>query len=173
MNDLLHRIATLPGGQDLAVMFRQGMSRVGAGVHVLATDGPSGRAGLTATAMTSVSDTPPTLLACVKATGRFALALKDNELFSVNTLADGQVDVAEAFAGRTGLRGDARFDVGVWRARQEEPPVLDGALVSFLCRCVEARPVATHLVVIGEVLRVDLGAGAAGLVYKDRAYHAL
>src|SRR5689334_610142 len=43
--------ATGAPGPD-AVLFREGMSRVAAAVHVVTTDGPSGRAGFTATAVT-------------------------------------------------------------------------------------------------------------------------
>ena len=42
--------------------FRDAMSRLGAAVHVITTDGPSGKTGFTATAVCSVSDAPPTLL---------------------------------------------------------------------------------------------------------------
>src|SRR5258708_9701143 len=45
--------------------FRSAMSRLGAAVNVITTDGPAGRHGLTASAVCSVADTPPTLLAWV------------------------------------------------------------------------------------------------------------
>ncbi len=44
--------------------FRDAMSRMGAAVNIT-TDGPAGRAGLTASATRSVTDTPPTLLVCL------------------------------------------------------------------------------------------------------------
>ena len=46
-------------------VFREAMSRLGAAVHVITTDGPSGKTGFTATAVCSVSDAPPTLLVCL------------------------------------------------------------------------------------------------------------
>ncbi|MET0746456.1 MAG: flavin reductase, partial [Microvirga sp.] len=39
--------------------FREGMSRVAGAVHLVTTDGPAGRAGFTATAVTPVTDDPP------------------------------------------------------------------------------------------------------------------
>ena len=47
--------------------FLQGMSRAAQTVNIVTTDGPAGRAGVTVSAMASVSaDTPqPTLLVCV------------------------------------------------------------------------------------------------------------
>src|ERR1700709_1909251 len=42
--------------------YREAMARLGAAVNVITTDGPGGRAGFTARAGTSVTDTTPTLL---------------------------------------------------------------------------------------------------------------
>ena len=41
--------------------FRDAMSCMGAAVNIITTDGPAGRAGFTASAVCSVTDTPPTL----------------------------------------------------------------------------------------------------------------
>ena len=41
------------------------MSCMGAAVNIITTDGPAGRAGFTASAVCSVTDTPPTLLVCL------------------------------------------------------------------------------------------------------------
>lgn len=40
--------------------FRDAMAHVGAAVNIITTDGPAGRAGFTASAVCSVTDTPPT-----------------------------------------------------------------------------------------------------------------
>ena len=45
--------------------FRNGMSRLGAAVSVVTTDTADQRYGFTASAVCSVSDTPPTLLVCI------------------------------------------------------------------------------------------------------------
>jgi flavin reductase (DIM6/NTAB) family NADH-FMN oxidoreductase RutF len=42
--------------------YREAMSRLVAPVHVVTTAGPAGRCGITASAVTSVSDDPPTVL---------------------------------------------------------------------------------------------------------------
>ena len=39
--------------------FRDAMAHVGAAVNIITTDGPAGRAGFTASAVCSVTDTPP------------------------------------------------------------------------------------------------------------------
>ena len=45
--------------------FRDAMAVIGAAVHIITTDGPAGAGGFTASAVTSVTATPPSLLVCV------------------------------------------------------------------------------------------------------------
>lgn len=153
--------------------FREAMSRVAGAVNVITTDGPAGRAGLTATAVTSVSDAPPTLLACLNRHSRTLLSMQPNAYFAVNVLAGQQLAIAEAFTGKTGLDGAARFALGDWQTGMHGQPLLNGALASFECELQEAKPVASHVVLIGLIRAIRLGQGGAGLVYARRGYHAL
>jgi flavin reductase (DIM6/NTAB) family NADH-FMN oxidoreductase RutF len=153
--------------------FREGMSRLATAVSIVATDGPAGRAGFTATAVASVSDDPPTLLVCLQRSAQSAPRLVANSVFSVNTLLASQRDLAEVFAGRTGLHLEDRFRHGVWAAGQGGAPVLEAAAAVFECRLVEVKDVATHHVVFGEVTAVRLGQHGPKLVYAERAFHAL
>jgi flavin reductase (DIM6/NTAB) family NADH-FMN oxidoreductase RutF len=153
--------------------FREGMSRVAASVHVVTTDGPAGRAGFTATAVAPVTDSPASLLVCAHATGRSAEALTANAVFCVNALSAADQALAEAFAGCTGLIPQDRFAVGRWGCLSTGAPVLETSLAAFDCRLVEARLVATHYVVIGEVVDLRLGPHGTALVYRERGYHGL
>ncbi len=157
-------------GQQL---FRDAMSRVAGAVHLIATDGPGGKGGLTATAVTSVSDAPPTLLVCLNKSSRTAAVVRENGAFSVNTLGAGQQELANVFAGRTPARGAQRFEHGKWLADALGQPCLADALVGFSCEVEEIKPVASHLVVIGTIRDIRLGTAHAGLVYTRRAFHAV
>jgi flavin reductase len=165
--------AAIDEGLEAARRFREGMSRVAGAVHVITTDGPSGRAGFTATAVAPVTDEPPTLLVCVNAAGRSARRLTENGRFAVNTLSAADEAVAAAFARPGVASPEARFAAGRWMALQSGAPVLETSLVAFDCRVLEARRVATHYVVIGEVLDLRLGPQAGPLLYWGRAYRAL
>lgn len=158
---------------DRQALFREAMSRVAGAVHLITTDGPAGRGGLTATAVTSVSDTPPTVLVCLNRSSRTAPILRKNMAFAVSTLAAGQQDLADIFAGRTAAAGEARFTHGAWRRGAAGQPVLDDALMHFEARVLDVRPVASHYVVLGEVVGIGLGPDHRGLVYRHRAYHAV
>jgi flavin reductase (DIM6/NTAB) family NADH-FMN oxidoreductase RutF len=154
-------------------LFRDGMSRVPGAVHLVATDGPAGRGGFTATAVASVADTPPTLLVCANGTNRSCERLVANGVLTVNALAHADEALALAFAGRTGLYGEDRFALGAWERLATGAPALASSLVSFDCRVIEARPVATHLVIFGEVVDIRLGAPGPALVYRARGFHGV
>ena len=156
-----------------AALFREGMSRVAGAVHVVTTDGPAGRAGFTATAVTPVTDSPASLLVCINAAGRSARSLKANGVFCVNTLGIDDVAVADTFAGRHDRNGYDRFATGVWATLATGAPLLTTSLVSFDCRLHDARLVSTHHVIIGEIVAIRLGETKPALVYQARAYHAL
>jgi cob(II)yrinic acid a,c-diamide reductase len=85
----------------------KGLMRHLAGAVTVVTAGkPGERRGLTATAICSLSVSPPTLLACVnRRAGAHDLIISDR-VFSVNVLASDQESVAAAF--RVGATSRAR-----------------------------------------------------------------
>ena len=152
--------------------FIEAMSQAVATVSVVTTDGAAGRAGVTVSAMCSVSADPPMLLVCVHHKSAACAALRDNGRFCVNLLGDGQADIADTFAGRLPATDDDRFAYAEWRSLVTGAPALDGALVALDCYLVGHLRQGTHSVFIGEVAEVALGEGAP-LVYAQRAYRDL
>lgn len=154
---------------DLRTQFLEGMSRAAASVHVITTDGPGGRAGLTASAVTSMSvDTPkPSLLVCLNRSSRSAVAILENGVFCVNLLGAEQTALAEAFAGRT--EGD-RFGTGAWITGPTGSPVLADALVAWDCRITRSELVGSHHVLIGEAEQIWLNAPRLPLIYANRQW---
>src|ERR1700759_995862 len=105
-------------------VFREAMSRLGAAVHVITTAGPGGKTGATATAVCSVSDTPPTLLMCLNRKSQTNPVVVENGVFCINTLGAEEAAIADIFAGRTGVQGTDRFNVGDWTLLSTGSPVL-------------------------------------------------
>jgi flavin reductase (DIM6/NTAB) family NADH-FMN oxidoreductase RutF len=155
-----------------AAEFRQAMSHVTAAVHLITTGAGEHRAGLTASAVTSVSDTPAMMLACIHATSNTLAQIEANGVFCVNTLSEADRAVAEVFAGRKGLEGEARFGVGLWRPLVTGAPALASAINSFDCRLTDVRTMATHRIIIGEVLAIASKQDGAGLIYRNRRFGA-
>jgi flavin reductase len=150
--------------------FRDAMCRLGAAVHVITSDGPAGKTGFTATAVSSVSDSPATLLICLNRTATSMPILRGNGVFCVNTLRAGEEIIADTFAGRTKVSREERFAVGQWTTLRTGSPVLLSAVVAFDCHVREVRSVASHDVYFGVVEALHSGPPGAALVYHDRAY---
>ncbi|QIB36362.1 flavin reductase family protein [Ancylobacter pratisalsi] len=146
------------------------MSRLVAAVHVVTTRTSEGRTGFTATAVVSVSDSPPTLLVCLNRRNHSAPAFRRAGVFAVNMLAGDQQPVALGFGGRNDLAGEQRFAIGHWHEGHLGIPVLAGAVVVFECRLVEARTIATHDVLVGRVEAVTLGRDGPRLAYLGREF---
>ena len=149
--------------------YRNAMSRLGAAVNIITTDGPAGRAGFTASAVCSVTDEPPTLLICLNRNASVYPAFKANGVLCVNVLAPGHQALSGLFGGKTPM--DERFATGRWTQGPTGSPMLDGAAVSFDCRVVSSTSVGTHDVLFCEAVAITLGDIAHGLIYFDRRYH--
>ncbi|MBW8268891.1 flavin reductase [Caldovatus aquaticus] len=157
-----------------AEQFRDAMARLGAAVNVVTTGGPAGRGGLTASAVCSVTDDPPTLLVCMNRKASAHPLFKANGVLCVNTLSAAQRDVSDTFSGRTGLSGEQRFARGRWGRLVTGAPVLEGAVASFDCRIVDVVERGTHSVVFAEVEAIRQGdPGDEALIYYGRSYHRI
>lgn len=152
--------------------FREAMSRLGAAVNVVTTDGPAGRHGLTASAVCSVTDAPPTLLVCVNRTTTVYAALVQNGVLCVNVLATRHQPLSDLF-GRRGASVVERFAGGEWSVLRTGAPVLADAAVSFDCRISQITEMGTHGVFFCEVVAIALGSQPEGLIYFNRGYHGL
>lgn len=174
MTELVH---PLQRAVPEAPHFRDAMARVASAVHVITTTGPQGRAGLTATAVASVSDTPPTVLVSIARPSRTLAVIEASGIFCVNTLPGRCEELAEIFASRRGIDGEARFASRDWSTLATGAPVLPEAVAAFDCRLVAVHEIATHRILIGEVVGIG-GAGAepvdpTSLIYRRRRFEAV
>lgn len=159
---------------DARARFLAAMSRAAQTVNIVTTDGPAGRAGVTVSAMTSVSaDTEkPTLLICVHRASGAAQAILANRVFCVNVLRDDQTRISDIFAGRHGGAVAERFDHADWVAMPSGAPRVVEPLVAFDCRMVSADLVGLHHVFFGEVGEIFIAGRGSPLIYARRSYGA-
>jgi flavin reductase (DIM6/NTAB) family NADH-FMN oxidoreductase RutF len=142
-----------------------------AGAVTVIAAGPNGaRSGLTATAFSSLSDDPPTILACVNQKSSVHGIIERVKAFSVNILASDQQEIAESFAGRGGRRGEERFAGQSWHTLGTGAPVLADALASLDCELLNAHSFATHSIFIGRVTGGQVRAEAHPLLYFRNDY---
>jgi flavin reductase len=150
------------------VTFRDGMARLGMSVNVVTTMVDGRRYGFTASAVCSVSDTPPTLLVCINWASSCFAAFETARHFCVNTLMPGHEDISNAFGGKLAM--EDRFSLGEWRQGVTGVPVLSDASVSFECELANAVDEATHRILFGRVIDMRENDERATLLYCMRRY---
>ena len=156
---------------DLRSDFRLGMRRLASGVSIVATTDEEGPKGFLATSVSSVAlDPTPCLLVCVnKSTSSYDAFLR-TQVFSVNVLAEQQVDIARCFSSSE-LRS-ARFEGNAWEVLETGAPICRGALASFDCRLMTTMTVQTHSVLIGRAVAVRTAESAVEpLIYYDGCFN--
>jgi flavin reductase len=151
----------------LADAFRQAMRRVASTVNVITICVGGEPMGITATAMSSISLDPPSLLVCINRTAAMHGRMEDVSHFRINVLHRDQQEIARIFADR---RHQAlRFADG-WTVDCERPPRLIDAQASLLCRRIDHHRFGTHSIFIGQVEDVAVREDIAPLVYINGEY---
>jgi flavin reductase (NADH) len=153
--------------------FRTAMANLSAAVSLVTTDGPEGPAGLTVSAICSVTDAPPTLLVCVNRASNSHDVLVGNGRMAVNILAPAHEELARHFAGAGGTPTRERFSTGVWDRDTWGVPVLEDAIASIVGRIVDHHERGSHSVVFLEVEHILNRDPSAALVYFGRRFHSL
>jgi 4-nitrophenol 2-monooxygenase / 4-nitrocatechol 4-monooxygenase, reductase component len=120
--------------------------------------------GATASAVSSVSLDPPSLLVCLNRATATETAVRGSGTFVVNILRADQGDLALRFAGRHGEKY-----AGLELARTADgAPVLPGTLARIECRVRDAVTGGTHTVFFGEVRRAEAHGGDPLAYYRGR-----
>ncbi|GAA3061552.1 flavin reductase family protein [Pseudonocardia yunnanensis] len=140
--------------------YRSAISRFTTGVAIITTATPSGYAGMTASAVTSLSLDPLQLIVCVGNRLPTRSAIVESGRFVVNVLGAGHEDVALRFASPL----PDKF-AGVALREDHDMPVLSEAIAHFVCRVDAALPGGDHTILIGDVEACDFVEDAAPLVY--------
>ena len=154
------------------VSYRDAMEKLGAAVNIITSAGPAGTVGLTASAMCSVTDSPPALLVCMNQRSSSHDAVMENQVLCVNTLSSDHEELSRLFS--SGKPMNDRFSGASWSVADTGSPVLDDALVSFDCKVVSTLCQGTHSVLICEVVATQIHeADKKGLMYFARKYHVI
>lgn len=152
--------------------FRQAMANLAAAVHVVTTDGPHGRLGITVSAACSVTDSPPTILVCINRNSAARDVFAKNSRLALNVLAGDQEELARHFSGQTGVPMAERFSWDIWTELAGIPTVAD-ARVALSGSVVGTSEQGTHTVFFVEIEAIRLRHDAQALIYDSRAFHAV
>ena len=144
---------------------KEAMRRHAAGVCILTVGEGEAVNGMAATAVTSFSMDPPSLLACVNREASIAHVLRPGARLGVSVLGRRHEEVVARFSRKP--TGCARFDDEHWRFVEEGQPWLADAVANLSCEVQVGVGYATHLALIAIVTRARLGPEGPSLIYRD------
>ncbi len=148
-----------PGAVD-ELAFREAISHFATGVTVITTIADGKPAGMTASAVASLSLDPVLLLVCIDNRLPTHEAIEASRCFVVNVLGEGQEALALQFA-----RPSPDKFAGVALVPGQELPVLRDAIAHFVCDVHERFPGGDHSIFTGLVRACGATPGKRPLVY--------
>lgn len=131
-------------------------------------------AGMTVSSFMSLSLEPPQILVSLAKQSVTTEAVLHAGFFAVSVLAAEQGEIADRFAGRSGLASNVdRFNGVPYHTEFTGAPIIRDALAWFDCQIAAVHDGSTHWIVIGEILATTHRDDAAPLIYYNRAYSTL
>jgi flavin reductase (DIM6/NTAB) family NADH-FMN oxidoreductase RutF len=150
--------------------FRGAMRHLTGGVSVITAGRGKDITGMTVTSVSSFSVDPPTLIVSINRDASSFPLIRRHGAFGVNILAADQLDIAERFAGKGGLKGADRFAGARWVTAVSGVPLLVGALSAVDCEVEEIFERHSHGIIIGRVRDVRNSTRNAALAYWHGQY---
>lgn len=148
---------------------RAALGRFATGVTIVACRDAAGQpVGLTVNSFSAVSLEPALVLWCLRVVSPALDAFLAASHFSVNVLAEDQVDLARRFADSR----SKKFAAGQWSGGLDDVPVLAACPAVFECEQISRQVTGDHVLFIGQVLRLTETA-LPPLVFQSRHYRML
>ena len=133
--------------------FRDAMASCASGVHVITTDGAAGRYGITMTAVTSVTDEPPTMMLCINREAGIIPILLANRDLCINTLSHKH---------------------HIWNRGQNGQLEVEGALAQLHGSIIAQKEMGTHFVFFAQINEIKtLNTRSPALLYFRRSFRSL
>jgi len=171
MNSVVRNVAI--AREVSSTVFRGAMRQLTGGVSVITAGRGKDTSGMTVTSVSSLSVEPAALIVSINREASSWPLIKRCGHFGVNILASDQIDIAERFAGKGGLKGAERFAGAGWTTRISGVPLLVGALAAIDCEVEDIVERHSHAIVIGRVLDLQLSRRTAALAYWQGQYVAI
>ncbi len=149
--------------------FRRAMGRFATGVSIVTTTAPGGPLlAMTASAVSSVSLTPPLVLVCIGKRANLADAIREAEGFAFSFLHESQAALSNYFAGFWPEdMPDPSYEFVSWAGQVR----IAGAIAAMACRRTSVYEEGDHWIVVGEVTDTYVEDGApAPLLYVGGGY---
>jgi flavin reductase ActVB len=153
-------------------MLRQAMRFWATGVTVVTAAHAGIEHGMTVSAFTSVSLTPPQVLVSLAQNTRTHDLVMQSHHFGISILDSTQLDLSDRFAGRVPDDMDRLSGIETQKM-VSGTPLLKQGLAQLDCHVVTTLGSGTHTIFIGEVLSARFGNEGDPLLYFNRDYKKL
>ncbi len=153
----------------LAEKTQQAIKRFGKSICIVTVSDKQGRYASPSSAITNLTNEPPTLLLPLEKTASLYPLLKAGGHFAVNVLAAHHDEVVNACIRQ---KGEGRFSVGDWQQHASGAPVLADAQASFVCEFEQLNEYGSHGMIIGKVVEVAYQEELAPLIYIGGGFKA-
>jgi flavin reductase (DIM6/NTAB) family NADH-FMN oxidoreductase RutF len=139
-----------------ADLFRRACGLFATGVAVVTTRAADGAPhGLTINSFSSLSLDPPLVMVAIDRWCNVLSSFESSGHYAVNVLREDQQDLSVRFAEIP----EGRFTGIEWRPGDTGSPILEGVLAVLDCRTLNVADTGDHRVLIGEVVKVEIGEG--------------
>lgn len=149
--------------------FREVLGRFATGVTIVTAVAGDEPVGMAVNSFTSVSLDPPLVLFCAARTSTTWPRIRSARRFAVNILGDHQEGVSRLFA----TRGADRFGSVAWHVGVSGAPLLDDVLAFVDCTIEAEHDAGDHVIVVGRVLDLGIGAECGPLLFHGGGYGRL
>jgi len=155
---------------DLSAQMKEGMRRLASGVSVVSAAHEGIRYAMTASSVTSVSDSPASLLVCVNKQARFSKPMHSGQYFGVSLLSAAQQDISNTCAMPNDE--EVRFATGNWiQDDRTGLYYLQDAQAAFVCKKVQHIEHGTHDIFIGNIEQIHINSDDINpLIYLNGGY---
>jgi flavin reductase len=158
---------------DLKRHFQDAFGRVAATVGIIGVCDEHGDVhGMTATAISSLSNDPPSLIVLLNRENQTFRTICERKRFSVSFLSAGSEELAHKHSrpGQSKLIDAAHLD----RPPGWPMPVLRNATATLVCDLADCLSQFTHRILVGRITHVRTSAGPANpLLYLQRRFQRL
>src|SRR5579871_1789049 len=149
------------------------MRQLPGGVAVVTAGLAPHRSGYTGTAVFSLSVDPQRVVISVARNSSSYPLIRQHGLFGLNVLAADQQGIADRFAGRGGIKGEARYEGAHWRVTEIGVSLLEEALASAECLVEEIIERHSHALIISEPASISASAHSGALLYWRSSYQSV
>jgi len=148
------------------------MRQLPGGVCVITAGRAPERTGYTGTAVFSLSVDPERIIISIGRTSSSLAPIRAFGDFGLNILRGDQQSIADRFAGRGGIKGEARYHEGDWRLTPRGVSLLRRAPATIECRVEEILERHSHAIIVAEPTWIETEPASDALIYWRAQYSA-